>query len=357
MKERHFFAGNNTAKGFFSYFDHIINLEDANHYYILKGGPGVGKSSFMKKFAANLSSMGHSVEYVHCSSDKDSLDAIVFPELKLAFVDGTAPHTVDPLYPGAIDEIINLGHFLDSGQLAEHKEEIIKINKAKSQSHKGAYRYLGSASLILEEINMVYDHLTNIQEFMQLSEETITSLFHKDKKDTKVKKPGNIRKLFSDSYTSDGYISFTDSLCSNYQVWGIIGKNINFTSSLLDHIVLEATKMGLDTEGFYRPLNPDKLQHVIIPELNIMIRSDESKQSGNYDKIIDLQALMDVDKTIAQSSELEIKQQLYNSSINQALKQLANAKKLHGNLERLYVGSMDFNGVDECFDTMIKRYK
>jgi hypothetical protein len=37
-----FFPGGNTAYGFHSFYDNIIEA-DANRIYILKGGPGVGK--------------------------------------------------------------------------------------------------------------------------------------------------------------------------------------------------------------------------------------------------------------------------------------------------------------------------
>ena len=48
-KERHMFPGGNTSKGFFSYYDFVLPQEKAKRILILKGGPGVGKSSFMRK--------------------------------------------------------------------------------------------------------------------------------------------------------------------------------------------------------------------------------------------------------------------------------------------------------------------
>ena len=49
---------------------------------------------------------------MRCSSDNNSLDGIVIPKLKIAILDGTA-HVVDPVFPGVVDEIINLGQFWD----------------------------------------------------------------------------------------------------------------------------------------------------------------------------------------------------------------------------------------------------
>lgn len=53
------------------------------------------------------------MEYFYCSSDTDSLDGIASPSLKVAAIDGTAPHVIEPDYPGVYDEIINLEDFWD----------------------------------------------------------------------------------------------------------------------------------------------------------------------------------------------------------------------------------------------------
>ena len=44
---RKFFAGSNTPLGFYSFFDQIIDLMQAHRFFILKGGPGTGKSTLM----------------------------------------------------------------------------------------------------------------------------------------------------------------------------------------------------------------------------------------------------------------------------------------------------------------------
>ena len=88
---RRLIPGGNTSKGFYSYYDNIIE-KDANRIFILKGGPGTGKSSLMKKIAKEMLEKGYEVEYHHCSSDNNSIDGIVIPKLRVAMIDGTAPH-------------------------------------------------------------------------------------------------------------------------------------------------------------------------------------------------------------------------------------------------------------------------
>jgi MoxR-like ATPase len=89
------FPGGNTYKGFHSFYDYIISTEEANRIFCIKGGPGVGKSSFMKAIAREFVELGYDVELHHCSSDNNSLDGVVIKQAKVALLDGTAPQRVD----------------------------------------------------------------------------------------------------------------------------------------------------------------------------------------------------------------------------------------------------------------------
>ena len=135
-KQRDLFPGGNTSKGFYSFYRYILTQEDANKIICLKGGPGTGKSSFMKKIGAYFLDLGYSLEYHHCSSDNNSLDGLVIKELNVAILDGTSPHVVDPITPGAVDEIANLGIALDMDVLSKNKKELISINKEIGKTFK-----------------------------------------------------------------------------------------------------------------------------------------------------------------------------------------------------------------------------
>ena len=87
-----FYLGAKSPTGFYSLYDQLLEPEQAETIYILKGGPGCGKSSLMRWVAQAMEEKGASVEYIACSGDPDSLDAVVFPALNTAIVDGTAPH-------------------------------------------------------------------------------------------------------------------------------------------------------------------------------------------------------------------------------------------------------------------------
>ena len=93
----HFFAGANSGDGFQNLFSEIVDLEDTYDLMVLKGGPGVGKATFMREVGRSMEEAGTPVEYLWCSGDPDSLDGVVLPELRCAVVDGTSPHGTAPL--------------------------------------------------------------------------------------------------------------------------------------------------------------------------------------------------------------------------------------------------------------------
>ena len=95
--EIQYFLGANSPAGFYSLYSELLSPETANAIYILKGGPGCGKSTLMRRVAQQAAQAGETVEYILCSADPDSLDGVVLPRLGAALVDGTAPHGTAPL--------------------------------------------------------------------------------------------------------------------------------------------------------------------------------------------------------------------------------------------------------------------
>ena len=105
-----YFLGANSRSGFYSLYSGFPPGEDS-FLHIIKGGPGNGKSRFMRRIAAAAESQGLDVEYVLCSGDPDSLDGVYIPALRAAWCDGTAPHVTEPRIFGASGDYVNLGSF------------------------------------------------------------------------------------------------------------------------------------------------------------------------------------------------------------------------------------------------------
>ncbi len=139
-----FFAAANGADGFRSYFDEIFPSDALDGVFILKGGPGTGKSTLLRELAISFSRPEIEAEIFYCSSDPSSLDGLLLShkDRRIAVLDGTAPHERDAHIPGAADVLINLGEGFDREALRKRKNEILALQRKKSLAYNEAYFYL-----------------------------------------------------------------------------------------------------------------------------------------------------------------------------------------------------------------------
>ncbi len=103
-REIHRFFGAASILGSICYIPELTG--DLKKRYFIKGRPGTGKSTFLKKIAAESVKKGLDTEIYHCSLDPNSLDMVIIRELSLCVFDSTAPHEYFPSRAG--DEIIDV---------------------------------------------------------------------------------------------------------------------------------------------------------------------------------------------------------------------------------------------------------
>ena len=88
------FFGASTPDGSVNYIGGIT--ENIKNRYFIKGRPGTGKSTFLKKLAAQAEKNGYDTQVYYCSFDKNSLDMVVVRDLDFAVFDSTLPHQLFP---------------------------------------------------------------------------------------------------------------------------------------------------------------------------------------------------------------------------------------------------------------------
>lgn len=91
------FFGTLLPRGNINYIDKITN--GFKKRIFIKGRPGTGKSTILKKFASEARKKGYSTETYYCSLDTNSLDMVVVRKLGIAVFDSTSPHEKFPEYP------------------------------------------------------------------------------------------------------------------------------------------------------------------------------------------------------------------------------------------------------------------
>ena len=145
MSALKFFAASNTEAGFVSYFAENFRRR-ADRSYIIKGGPGTGKSRLMREMGEAWEKAGAEVEYYYCSSDPLSLDGLYVDQSGegVAVMDGTAPHSEDIVNAGVVDNIIDLGRFWNAKILRARKKDISAFGEEKKRAYAAAYRALAA---------------------------------------------------------------------------------------------------------------------------------------------------------------------------------------------------------------------
>ena len=350
---RHLFPGGNTSLGFFSYYHHIISQREADRICIIKGGPGVGKSTFMKRIGKEMEDRGFDVEYLHCSSDPGSLDGILIPQIMTAFIDGTAPHVVDPKNPGAVDEILNFGVFWDEAGIRAHKDDIIKTNREIGYIFERAYRYLRAAHTIYEGSAAIYRDAMITGKLNAFAAGLIGEIFS----GASVGAVGRERKMFLSALTPEGFVNYLDTVMTAERVYAFKGQLGTGEDRILEKIRAAAIERGYYVEGYYCALDPHRLEHLVIPGLDIGFTTANRYHDAGIESAVsvDMEEYMDERKLGRYRDDLTENQAEVDDLLSTALSTIHRAKALHDQLETYYIPHIRFREIDGYFDLILDR--
>ncbi len=330
---KHYFAGSNTCTGFAGAFESIFDTGKLKHLFVLKGGPGVGKSSLMKRIAAYLDERGSSVECFHCSSDPDSLDGIIV-DGRFAVADGTAPHIVDPVMPGAADTLISLGDGLDAAGLGANRGRISELTASMQRQFKAAHGFVAAA----EGAYCAAGALISMDEYQ--TEEVFEGIAAAIPAASKGKSGG--RRLFLSAVTPDGLRSLLDAR----EFAPAVRIEAPWCADLTRHLrrlAARLTREGHDVQEAVNPVNACRLEGLIVDDIPVLVR----------DEPIAEERLFAVDSDCLNAASRERARRMYADAIAAACEQLARARELHSQIERFYTSAMDFSVCDRAFERVI----
>ncbi|MEX0974065.1 MAG: PRK06851 family protein [Bacillota bacterium] len=349
------FPGNNTPRGFFSYYDYILP-KDATRIFVIKGGPGVGKSTFMTSIARDMVELGYDAEIHHCSADNDSIDGVVFPAIGVGMLDGTWPHVVDPKTPGAVDEIIWLGEFWDEDAVRAQKKGILEAQKGVESVFNRAYRYLRAAQVIYEDWEATNVESLDIGQTNILAQTIINDNLGAIPVSSN---PGMERRLFASAITPDGMVNYLNTIVAHctkrYVIEGDPGTG---KSVLLEKVKRAALDRGFFTEVYYCPLHPDKVEHLVVPDLRLALTKSIEPHAyvpGPNDIIIDMNACRNDDILKAHQPQVNRAREEFDRLFNLAIFYIGQAKQYHDAMERFYAPNMDFAGIDRLRKRTLER--
>lgn len=167
------FFGASTPDGSVNYIDNLTEKLSAR--YFIKGRPGTGKSTFLKRLVKEAQARGFDTEIYYCSFDKNSLDMVVVPELGFCVFDSTAPHEMFP--HGERDNILDF--YKESGLCGideKYEKELTEIADKYKQKVAEGMAYLRLAKLYMKERECYLLKNRNESRLTKLKEEVVAEI-------------------------------------------------------------------------------------------------------------------------------------------------------------------------------------
>ncbi len=345
------FLGANTPQGFVSFFDELYNPYESCRTYIIKGGPGTGKSTLMKMVDEESRKQGYTTEKVYCSSDPESLDGIIVPELGVCVADGTSPHILEPTFPGACENIINTGDFWDKDKLYLKGNEIRSLTLENSIHHRRSSKYLSASGSISDEnlrLSSKYINNDKIDNFaLRFTQREIPK--------KKNSQPGKKKKRFISALTPEGRVFLDEGVKAlAYRIIGIDDEYTAVSATLCERIGETAIRNGYDVIFCHCPMKPKmKCEHIIIPEKKLaLITVRSSHKTGlEFDRIIHAKRFL-YEGINDHLTYLRFNRRLIRELTDEAISALKEAKLTHDKLEKIYADAMDFPCLNKYCDRL-----
>ncbi len=348
-----FFFGANTPNGFVGF--HKTDLYDPRDgwvTYLIKSGAGTGKATFMRRVLDELSAKGLDHESIYCSSDPDSLDAVVFPTVKLCIIDATAPHILEPIAYGECEQLVPFGCCLQSSKTLAQTDEWFDAADACAASHARCCRFLAAAGSLLENNRLLANSTLNADKLDSFITRLATRECASHSSET-----GHETRRFLSAVTPRGYVFFVETaaaLCPKLYViedeYGAV--SARFMSALRDRL-LEA---GQSILTCFSPLTQDTPAHILVPSLGVGFMTSNSRETVDFPVYRRLHAsrFLDTDQLRGKKQQLRFNRRAASEMLGEAIQSAADAKRHHDRMEALHIGAMDWEKWSQIADDAMR---
>ncbi len=335
-----FFAGANTGAGFVSEYPIMANERELTHLWILKGGSGTGKSTFLRKASADAAAAGLPTVHYLCSSDPDSLDAVRVTNADKAWVllDGTTPHVWEMTCPGAASDLLYLGKFWDTARLSSIRESLEVLIDAKRDAYANAYRSLAALTKLEEGAYRDAAAITDMAKLYGFCERLLARI---PKKDRTVRLPMPVPGEVCRSWSlSQKGVTCTDGMWRLAGIHWQIEDDCGTAPLLLETLHQCAAEKGIQTYLSRHPIN-DRIAELVLPGLSLHLTIGPSHSEIPTDKTIFMRRFTKKDPQ-PPKGQLRLRARLMEEIQDDAVASFRKAGEIHRQIEEIYISAMDF---------------
>ncbi len=384
-KRFNFFLGALTPTGFAGYYSQLVR-DNASHVVLLKGSPGCGKSTLIKRIANYLYESGEDVELIHCAQDPESLDSVICKNRKFIIADATSPHTLEPEYPIAFEQILPLYYCIDAISMQKHRKEIIELFNKYTFLTERSTRYLAAAGSLLQDTARTAQAFTNTAKIHELAKVLCkkyipncnnVDIIHHDKDEnaettkhtftTKQFVQTNLQEdtRILSAITHEGLVCYEDTVLKMANNIIIVEDCFGYASKcMLYAIRQDALSKGHKIITCYCSMSPyDKIEHIIIPSLGLaFITSNayhltgklKSKANNGINiRTIHSTRFCNKDGMSLRKKRLQFNNKATSQLLTQAQLLMKQTKACHDELESYYTKAADFPSLDRAYDKIV----
>ena len=349
-----FFLGTTTPAGFKGYFE-PLRREPGMQMYLIKSGPGCGKSTLMKRLAVKAEQKGEPIQRIHCASDPDSLDGVIFLDKRAAIVDATAPHVVEPDAPGADEVVVSLYHTIDAEKLHLHTEEVKALFARNAILRSRAARYIASAGSLLLDSRRAEACSANFDKVRRYVKRLCTRVL------PRTEGTGTEELRLLSAVTPKGEVFYQST------VQALASKFIVFRDDYgaVSRLLLELIRAEALTRGYHLITCPcamhpdDKIDHILIPELKLAFLTDNRWHPVQLPGVqaVRCSRFLDRENLAGYRARLRFNERAAAELLEQASALMAQAKSCHDELETYYRATVDFGKVDAAAKECIRMFE
>lgn len=339
-----FFLGANSKDGFVSLLPQF-RQERPRRLYAIKGGPGCGKSTCIRRLSDALGGAG---EYFLCSSDPDSLDGAALTDV--ALLDGTAPHVFEPAFPGCDGDYLSLPPVVDRDALEAQAPALYALKAASAAHYAQAYRLLKAAALLREDRRERASALLTRQP-AQRKEALLREI-------PNAPGPGSLRQRFLEGITPKGHLCLWDTVKDNFSKIIALRDSYGLAAPLLEGLLEGALERGQVVYACYDPVEPQRLRHLLLPNCSLaFVTHSRGALPLTPTRTVHPDAMLDKEALARERPLLRLKKLTETSLLEDAVSSVAAAHALHDQMEAIYKPHIDLAAMEGHYITLLERIR